>query len=185
MWSESSLQQTLPWPTLVGSYDRQMDTQLRMHFFPLWDRCVNAQRRATQPRAGGNPDMILRVGVGCCLWASSLLGTFRWCVATKYLTLKMSPGLEGVGCLQSLAIAGLPLHFLWLLSRDSSLSLDPKQAEVSGSTHLSALCLLDAPPTTPPPSLLSLMAALNAHHLSNLVDPKKEEFSEGAEHKGA
>ena len=129
--------------------------------------------------------MILRVGVGCCLWASSLLGTFRWCVATKYLTLKMSPGLEGVGCLQSLAIAGLPLHFLWLLSRDSSLSLDPKQAEVSGSTHLSALCLLDAPPTAPPPSLLSLMAALNAHHLSNLVDPKKEEFSEGAEHKGA
>ena len=42
----------------------------------------------------------------------------------------------------------------------------------------------DSIPTLPPPSLLSLMTVLNAHHLSNLVGPKKEEFSEGAEHKG-
>ena len=131
------------------------------------------REEATQPRAGENSDMILRVGVGCCLWASSLLGTFRWCVATKYLTLKMSPGLEGVGCLQSLASSGLPLHLLGWFSRDSSLNLDPKQAEASGSTNLSALYLRDAPSTAPPPSLLSLLAALNAHHLSNLTDPKK------------
>ena len=114
MWSESSIQQTLPWPTLAGSYDRQMDTQPRMH--PprgIFGPGVQMPREeATQPREGENPDMILRVGVGCCLWASRLLGTFHWCVATKYLTLKMSPGLEGVGCLQSLAIAGLPLHLL-------------------------------------------------------------------------
>ena len=36
MWSESSVQQTLPQPTLVGSYNRQGDMQPRMHFFPLW-----------------------------------------------------------------------------------------------------------------------------------------------------
>ena len=35
MWSESSVQQTLPRPTLVGSYNRQGDMQPRMHFFPL------------------------------------------------------------------------------------------------------------------------------------------------------
>ena len=33
--------------------------------------------------------------------------TYPWCVA-KYLTLKMSLGLEGIGCLQSLASPGLP-----------------------------------------------------------------------------
>ena len=141
------------------------------------------REEATQPREGENPDMILRVGVGCCLWGSRQLGVFCCCVATKYLILKMSLGLEGIGCLQSLASAGLPLHLLWCLSRDSSLNLDPKQAEASGSTHLSALCLWDGPPTAPPPSLLSLMTALNPHHLSNLTDPTRE-FSEGVEHIG-
>ena len=30
-----------------------------------------------------------------------------------------------------------------------------------------------------------MMTVLNVHHLSNLIDPKEVEFSEGAEHKGA
>ena len=52
MWSESSVQQTLPWPPLVGSYDRPMDTQPRMHFFPLWARCANAQRSSHTAQGG-------------------------------------------------------------------------------------------------------------------------------------
>ena len=66
------------------------------------------REEAAQPRAAENPDMTPRAGVGCCPWGSRLLGTYPWCVATKYLTLKMSLGLEGIGCLQSLASAGLP-----------------------------------------------------------------------------
>ena len=71
-------------------------------------RCANAREEAAQSIAAENPDMILRAGVGCCLCGLRLLGTYPWCVATKYLTLKMSLGLEGIGCLQSLACAGLP-----------------------------------------------------------------------------
>ena len=66
------------------------------------------REEAAQSIAAENPDMILRAGVGCCLCGLRLLGTYPWCVATKYLTLKMSLGLEGIGCLQSLACAGLP-----------------------------------------------------------------------------
>ena len=70
-------------------------------------RYANAQRRSCTVHSSRESSMILRVGVGCCPWGSRLLGTYPWCVAPKYLTLKMSLGLEGIGCLQSLASAGL------------------------------------------------------------------------------
>uniref|UniRef100_A0ABI0P5T9 Collectin-43 n=1 Tax=Bos taurus TaxID=9913 RepID=A0ABI0P5T9_BOVIN len=70
-------------------------------------RYANAQRRSCTVHSSRESSMILRVGVGCCPWGSRLLGTYPWCVAPKYLTLKMPLGLEGIGCLQSLASAGL------------------------------------------------------------------------------
>ena len=68
------------------------------------------REEATQTRAAENPHMILKAGVGCCPCCSRLLGTYPWCVATKYLTLNLPLGLAVAGCLHCLANPRPSLH---------------------------------------------------------------------------
>lgn len=82
------------------------------------------REEAAQSIAAENPDMILRAGVGCCLCELRLLGTYPWCVATKYLTLKMSLGLEGIGYLSLWPVLDSPVPLVEFKA-GFFLSLDP------------------------------------------------------------
>ena len=169
-WMRSSIQQTFTQLTLGGFLWQTRGHPTQDAFLLSVGPGVQMPREeAAQTRAAENPHMILKAGVGSCPWYSSLLGTYPWCVATKYLTLNMPLGLAVAGCLHYLVNAGSSLHLPRYLNQSFFPKPGPKQAEASWSTHLSVWCLWDLTPTAPPPSLLLLTTAWNPHHSSSEV----------------
>ena len=70
--------------------------------------CENIQRRSCTVQSSRESRHDPEIQGGMMPVGFKAAQTYPWCVATKYLTLKMSLGLEGIGCLQSLASPGLP-----------------------------------------------------------------------------